>query len=187
MTERIPPLEPPYPADVEAHLRKAMPSWTTMPPLRLFRLWARHLPMAEALRAVGSYVLGRGTVDPRDREIVILRVCARCGAEYEWGVHAVSFPPFLEIPDAQVRATAGGAANDPVWTPRQALLVRLADELHDTARVSDELWAELGRHWNEVQLLELLLIAGFYHLVSFTANATGVECEPWAARFAEPG
>ena len=182
MSERIAPVEPPYAPEVDAHLRAAMPSWTQAPPLRLFRIWARHVPMAEALRALGHYILGAGTVDPRDREIVILRVCARCGAEYEWGVHAISFPPFLKIPEAQVRATATAAADDPAWTPRQALLVRLVDELHDTARVSDALWRELAATWSETELLELVLIVGFYHLVSFTVNATGVENEPWAAR-----
>lgn len=183
MTERIAPLTPPYAPDVEAHLVAAMPTWAKLPPLRLFRTWARHLPMAEGLRALGSYILGAGTVDARDREILILRTCARCGAEYEWGVHVVSFPRFLKIPESQVLATATAAAEDPVWTPEQRLLVRLADELHGTAHVSDALWDELAAHWNEIQLLELVLIVGFYHFVSFTVNATRVAPEAWAARF----
>jgi 4-carboxymuconolactone decarboxylase len=183
MPARIAPLSPPFTPDVEAHLRALMPSWSKEPPLALFRIWARHLPLAESLQAVGSYILGRGTVEPGDREILILRVCARCGAEYEWGVHAVSFPPRLGMPEAVVAATARAAADDPVWSARQALLIRLADELHDTARVSDALWTELSQHWSEAQILELLLIVGFYHFVSFTVNAVGVGGEPWAARF----
>jgi len=183
MTERIAPLDPPYAPDIDAHLRAAMPSWAKLEPLRLFRIWARHLPMAEGLRALGSYILGAGTVDPRHREILILRTCARCGAEYEWGIHVVSFPPFLKMPEAQVLATATASAEDPIWTPEQRLLVRLADELHDTARVPDDLWQELASHWNEVQILELVLIVGFYHFVSFTVNATRVAPEAWAARF----
>ena len=61
--------------------------------------------------------------------------------------------------------------------------MRLADELHETARLGDELWAELARCWSEEQLLELLLVAGFYHLVAFTVNALEMPPEPWAQRF----
>jgi hypothetical protein len=48
------------------------------------------------------------------------------------------------------------------------------------------LWADLGAHWDSAQLIELIAIAGFYHLVSFTANAAGVQPEPWAERFPTP-
>lgn len=183
MTERIAPLDPPFPPEIEAHLAALMPKGAPVPPLRLFRLWARHLPLGESLQALGSYILGRGRLDPRDREILILRTCARCEAEYEWGVHAVSFPPRLGMSPETVQATASATPSDPVWTEREALLVRLADELHDTARVSDALWARLAAGWDEVELLELVLVVGFYHFVSFTANATRVDLEPWAARF----
>jgi len=65
--------------------------------------------------------------------------------------------------------------------------VRLVDELHDTARVSDELWAALARHWTEPQLLELLLLAGWYHAISFVGNGARVALEDWAARFPPAG
>jgi alkylhydroperoxidase family enzyme len=61
--------------------------------------------------------------------------------------------------------------------------VRLADELHDTASVSDALWVQLAEHWDDAQLIELIATAGFYHLVSFIANAAGVQPEPYAERF----
>ena len=70
-----------------------------------------------------------------------------------------------------------------MWSERQSLLVRLADELHDNADVSDRLWAGLAAHWTEEQLIELIAVAGFYHLVSFAANAARVELESFAERF----
>lgn len=181
--ERIVPPEPPHPPEVEAHLAALMPKGWTGPALRLFRLWARHLPMAEALRGVGRYVLAKGVLAPRDRELLILRTTARCGAEYEWGVHAVFFPPRVGLDAAQVAATRTGAAADPCFAPRDRLLVALADALHDTSDVPDALWQALAQEWSEVERLEMLLVCGFYHLVSFTANATRVANEPFAARF----
>ena len=67
-----------------------------------------------------------------------------------------------------------GGPDAPVWSERQRLLVQLADELHDTATVSESLWTKLSGHWDSAQLIELVATAGFYHLVSFTANAAGV-------------
>jgi 4-carboxymuconolactone decarboxylase len=93
------------------------------------------------------------------------------------------FAPAVGLTEQQLAATVGGGAEDPAWSPRESLLVRLADELHDTATVSDELWRELSSTWSPAQLVELIATAGFYHLVSFVANATGVELEEAAARF----
>jgi alkylhydroperoxidase family enzyme len=181
--ERIAPLDPPHPPETEAHLAALMPKGWTGPALRLFRLWARHLPMAEALRGVGRYVLAHGTLTPRDRELLILRTTARCSAEYEWGVHAVFFPPRVGLDAVQVAATRTDKPDDPSFDPRDRLLLALADALHDTSTVADELWNALAAEWSETQLLEALLVCGFYHLVSFTANATQLPNEPFAPSF----
>jgi alkylhydroperoxidase family enzyme len=180
---RILPLEPPHPPETAAHLAALMPKGWTGPALALFRLWARHLPMAEALRGVGRYLLAHGTLPPRDRELAILRTCARCDAEYEWGVHAVFFPPRVGLTAEQVAATRDGGPEHPAFEERERLVVRIADALHDTATVPDGLWASASAHWSEEQLLELLLVCGFYHLVSFTANAAQIPNEAFAARF----
>src|SRR5262245_36839774 len=89
---RIAPLAPPYAPEIDAALRAMMPRRPPVEPLRLFRTFVRHPPMAEAMMALGRFVLGRElALDLHDRELVIERVCARCGCEYEWGVHAVFF------------------------------------------------------------------------------------------------
>jgi alkylhydroperoxidase family enzyme len=88
--------------------------------------------------------------------------------------------------DEQLRATVEDGPDAPFWSDRQRLLVQLADELHDTASVSESLWTKLSGHWDSAQLIELVAIAGFYHLVSFTANAAGVRPEQYAERFPAP-
>jgi alkylhydroperoxidase family enzyme len=184
---RIPPLEPPHPPDLDARLRAMMPRNSPVPPLALFRMLARHPPLADAMTALGRFVLGRAlALDLHDRELVIHRVCARCGCEYEWAVHAASFGARAGLSPEQLAATVAAGADAPVWSPREALLVRLVDELHDTARVSDALWDALARHWSPEQLLELLLIAGWYHAIAYLANGARVPREDWAPRFPAP-
>jgi 4-carboxymuconolactone decarboxylase len=63
--------------------------------------------------------------------------------------------------------------------------VRLVDELHDSSRVGNALWAELRAEWSEAQLVELVALVGFYHLISFCANAFRLPLEPYGARFPE--
>jgi 4-carboxymuconolactone decarboxylase len=181
---RIRPLEPPYPPGVEAALRAMMPRNAPVEPLRLFRTFVHAPVMADAMTALGRFVLGRElALDLHDRGLVVHRVCARCRCEYEWGVHAASFAPRAGLSAEQLDATVTAGAGAPAWNARDALLVRLVDELHDTATVADALWQELEATWSTEQLLELLLLAGWYHAISYLANGARVELEPWAARF----
>lgn len=181
---RIAPLEPPYEPELETMLKKWMPPDSPLEPLRLFRTLAVHDDLASRMRAVGAGILGHGRIEPREREILIHRICARCGAEYEWGVHAIAFGRPLGLTEEQIAATADGGADDPVWSVRERVLIRLADELHDSCGVSDALWAELRERYSDDQLLELVIIAGWYWLISCVINAAAIQPEPWAARFA---
>src|SRR5262244_2260551 len=161
---RIDPLEPPYDAEAGEQLRAMMPPG--MPPIALFRAFAKNLPMTRAMRGWGSYELSKElSLSLREREIVIDRTCARCGCEYEWGVHVTSFGQALSIPKEQLRATATQPATSDVWTERQKLLIQLVDELHETSTVSDTLWQQLAASWNETQLIELLVLVGWYHTI----------------------
>src|ERR687898_1782653 len=153
-THRLEPLEPPYEAEVQRTLERMMGN-REIEPLKLFRVVAHNRRFLDKFRNTGTYLLNFGTVDPLEREIVIHRTSARCGSEYEWGVHAVAYGRPLGLTEAQLAATVHGAADDPAWSEREALLVRLADELHDAAEVTDELWSELELHWSNEQLLEL--------------------------------
>jgi 4-carboxymuconolactone decarboxylase len=181
---RIAPVEPPYAPEVEAMLRAMMPRSAPVEPLKLFRTFARHPPLAAAILPLGRFLLGRElSLSLREREVVIDRACARCGCEYEWGVHAVAFGARAGLGPAELRATVRGGADDPAWTPRDALLVRLVDSLHDTATVPAPLWEELAAVWSPPQLLELLLLAGWYHALAFLINAVAVEPEAWAESF----
>jgi alkylhydroperoxidase family enzyme len=181
---RIAPLEPPYDPEIAEALAKWMPPASKVEPLKLFRTLVRSPEIASRLRVLGAGILGpRSLIAPRDREIVIHRTAALCGCEYEWGVHATFYGEAVGLAPEALRATVTGAADDPVWTERDALLVRLADELHQTARVSDPLWTALSAQWDTPRLIELLIIAGAYRLIAYVANGAQVAPEEWAARF----
>jgi alkylhydroperoxidase family enzyme len=180
---RVEPVAPPFPEELQAVLDRLMPPG--VPPLTLFTTLARVPRIWERFRA-GS-LLDRGPVSLRHREIVIDRTCARCGCAYEWGVHVAFFGARVALTAEQVHATAHGDADDPAWNDDERLLIRLVDELHDTATISEALWEALAATFSVEQILELIALVGFYHTVSFFANGLRLAPEKFAAAFPPPG
>ena len=176
-TARIAALEPPFTTPVAEALQQIMPPGVE--PLALFRTLAVNERVF--LRVMAGGFLDRGTITLREREIVIDRTCARCGSEYEWGVHIAFFAERVKLTEAEIAGTL--APDAAAFAPRERLLLRLVDELHDTARVSDPLWQALRVEWSEPQLIELVALAGFYHMISFVTNALRIPLESYAARF----
>ena len=177
-TTRIKPIEPPYIPEIEADFEKLMRG---LPPLLLFRTVAKNPRVLQRMMAGG--LLDRGSISIRTRELMILRTCANCGAEYEWGVHIAAFGAKAQWSKEQIHSSVHGNAEDACWNEEDQLVIRLADQLHKTTRVDDALWARLSAHFVEEQLVELIMLAGLYHAVSFMVNATGVQHEAFAPRF----
>jgi alkylhydroperoxidase family enzyme len=171
---RIQPLEPPYDARIQEDFDKLMPPGIA--PIGLFRTVAKNARVLRRLRRGG--LLDPGSISVREREIVILRTTARAGAEYEWGVHAAFFPVLTE---EEVRATVQQGPE--AWKEPESLLVRIADELHETARIADATWESARAHFSEEQLIEVMMLCGFYRAVSYVVNGSGVALESGARRF----
>ena len=181
---RIEPLAPPYQPHLAALLSRMTPPGAPAV-LALFRVLAHNPPLAERMTGWGGYLLGRQASLPlRDREVVINRVCARCGAEYEWGVHVAAFGEAAGFTADENTAISDPRADVTRLAARDRLLVQMVDELHDTASVSDSLWQQLAPVWTPAQLIELLMLAGWYHAISYVCNAARVAPEDWAARWA---
>src|SRR5215468_4519012 len=118
MTARIAPAEPPYAADMEDTLARLMPPGVA--PLLLFRTVARDPRLFRRMMAGG--LLDKGTLSLREREIAIDRTCARCGAEYEWGVHVALFGQRVGFGPAEQHALVRGDADAACWSVRERLI-----------------------------------------------------------------
>ncbi|MET0343985.1 MAG: carboxymuconolactone decarboxylase family protein [Polyangiales bacterium] len=176
---RIQPAVPPYAERVQQQLDRTMPEG--VPPLVLFRVLARNERLFR--RFFAGALLGPGALSLRERELIILRTCARNGSEYEWGVHATLFGVEAGFDDAQLRATVHDGAEAVCWSARDRLLVQLADVLAEGTRVPDALWAALSGQFDDDALLELLMLTGLYRMVSTLTNALELPLEPGVARF----
>lgn len=177
-TPRIAPLAPPYPPEIHTQFDRIMRG---APPLVLFRVMAGHARAWDKFRA-GS-LLDPGPLSLRQREIVIDRTCALNGCEYEWGVHVAIFAEPARLTEDEVRATVEGDANSSCWSPAEQALIAAADALHHRATFTDAEFSALSAHYDEAQILEIMLLCGFYRTVSYLANGLQLPLEENAARF----
>jgi alkylhydroperoxidase family enzyme len=177
---RIEPAVPPFAETVKTTLERLMPPG--VPPLVLFTTLARSERAFSRFMAAG--LLDKGPLPMREREIMIDRTVARCGSEYEWGVHIALFAERVGLTKDQVAATVRAGVSD-IWPERERLIVQLADELHDTSTIGEGLWSELQAGFSVEQILELILLAGFYHTVAYLTNGLKLPLESYGARFSD--
>ena len=175
---RIAPLEPPYAPEIKEQFDRIMRG---APPLMLFRVMAGHARAWEKFRA-GS-LLDKGPLNLRAREIVIDRTCALNKCEYEWGVHVAIFAQAAGLTDEQVRATLREDSDAPCWPEVERALIAAVDALHHRATWNDAEFAALAAHFDEEQIVEIIMLCGFYRTVSYLANALVLPLEETAARF----
>lgn len=175
---RIAPLDPPYSPEIQAQFDRIMRG---APPLVLFRVMASHSRAWDKFRAGG--LLDPGPLSLRQREIIIDRTCALNECEYEWGVHVAIFAGPAKLTEDEVRATVLGDAMSPCWSPAEQALIAAVDALHHRATLDDEEFAALSAHYDEAQILEIMLLCGFYRTVSYLANGLRLPLEENAARF----
>src|SRR5438552_3409745 len=159
---RIAPLEPPYAQEIQAQFDAIMRG---APPLTLFRVMAKHERAWAKFR--GGSLLDKGALTLRQREIVIDRTCALNACEYEWGVHIAIFAKAADLTDQQVTATVRGAADAACWSAAEQALLRVVEALHRRSTLTDEEFNGLAAYYSEAQILEVILLCGFYRTRSY--------------------
>ena len=182
---RIDPVVVPFDDVAGPLLAAMMPAGAE--PIGLFRTFVRNPGMTAAMHTWGTYELSRAnSLSLRVRELIIDRTCARCGCEYEWGVHVAVFAARAELDDREVASLTHGSPDDSCWFDEsERSLLHAVDQLHDGSTIDDAAWSQLSKAFRPDEVLDILFLTGWYHAISYAANAAGVELEPWAPRFAD--
>ena len=153
-------------------------------PLNIFGVLGRHPKLLKRFNLLGGFLLNKGLLPAREREIVILRIGWNARARYEFGQHTLIGRRSGLTDDEIVALTR--AADDHDWSDDDRALLALADELADDDCVSDATWARLAERWDDAELVELLVLAGFYRMVSGFLNSAGVQLDDGVPGFPEP-
>ncbi|MDE1674121.1 carboxymuconolactone decarboxylase family protein [Nocardia gipuzkoensis] len=149
------------------------------PPLpNVLGLLGHHPELAAAWLTYNSLLLERATLDPRCRELVILRVAWRSGSRYEWEQH-VRIGLRAGLSPAQIAAVRQDPSAE-LWTPLERLLLTAADQLMDRHRIDGDTWTELGTHLDTRQLMELMFVTGSYLCLAMVFNSADLQPDPGA-------
>ena len=119
----------------------------------------------------GSLMPG-GRLPRRQTELVILRVATLSGNEYELTQHRrLGRRAGLTAEEVARVADGPDAAG---WGARERLLLRVTDELHASADLSDSTWAELRAALDERECIELVMLVGHYTMLATTLTTLRV-------------
>ncbi len=141
--------------------------------LNIFTTLGHHPRLLKKWSEFGGVLLYGGELDPRERELVILRTGWNCQSDYEWGQHkAIGLAVGMTEKDIEATTLEPSAAG---WNDDDLLLITAADELHADSKLSDATYAALEKRYNRKQIIELLMVVGQYHLVSMLLNSLEVQ------------
>ena len=146
--------------------------------LNFFSTLARHPKLYKRFTVFGNHVRMKSSLRSRDRELLILRTCWVCDADYDF-VHHITVSRALDFSDDLIeRVKAGPDAAG--WSDHDAALLRAVDELHADSLISDATWSTLAERYSTEQLMDVVFCVGQYVLVSMAVKSFGVQLEDWA-------
>ncbi len=127
----------------------------------------------------GAYSQGlmkQSPLDPKLRELAILRVGYISNCEYELFQHE-PFGRFVGLSDDQIAAIKVRDPSAPVFDAEQAAVLRFVDDIVRNVRPSDENLAAVRQHLDDTQLIDLVLVTGNYMTVCRFLETTGIELD----------
>lgn len=179
---RIPPADVPDP-DTQATLDKGYRY--NGAPLNAARTLARHPRLLKRFTLYAGLFLSESLLPDRDRELVTLRCAHRFDSDYYFGHHARLASGLLSA-DEVARAVGPAEA----WDGWDLVLISAVDELADDEDLSDATWEVLAARYDDAQLLDLVMLVGFYRMTCLYVNTIGIERESgitgWPAERIQP-
>ena len=180
-TPRIPPVEPAVWTEEQSQalgmdikeLQTSIGSPDTV--FNIVKTLIRYPDLFKAWLGFANHVMFNSSLAPRDREIVILRIGWLCQSGYEFGQHIV-IGRDAGLNDGEIKAIAEGDSA-PNWSDAERTLIKATNELHADAFINDATFAELQKHFDEKQILDVIFAVGQYNMVSMALNTTGVQLD----------
>ena len=166
----------PYPDPERLH-PKAREALDRLPqPLNVFRMAAHAETCLRPLVSMGAALLARGELDPRLRELAILRVAQLTGARYEWVQHE-ALARVVRVTDSQIDAIAAGDITADVFDAHEQRVLRFTTEVSQDVRASDASLAALRQDLSDRAVVELTLAVGYYGMLARLMETCGVDLE----------
>ena len=139
-----------------------------------------HPALAKSFFTFNNHLFA-STLTARDRELATVRVACLRRGEYEWSQH-VAMARVAGVTEAEIEATSVGP-DAPVWSERDATLLRAVDELVNDRYLGDETWKQVAKYLDRKQVMDLVFTVGAYDMLAMAMNTFGLQLDPDQAGF----
>ena len=145
----------------------------------LHKLLVNSPDMARAFSGMGSYIRFKSKLNPRLRELAILQVGWLEKSEYEF-THHVKIGKEFGVTDEDISAmmveTEGIQSR---LEPLARAILKGAREMTKNLEMSMETFAEIKRHLNNEEMVDLVLTIAFYNAVVRVLATMKIDNEPY--------
>jgi alkylhydroperoxidase family enzyme len=121
-------------------------------------------------------ILSEQQLDPRLRELAILRVARLRGAVYEWEQH-LGIGCAAGVRSEQIAAIEAGRIDAACFSARERLALDAATQLVERGTVETALFERLARELSPREVVELLLATAVYEAAAKLMNAVELDSE----------
>jgi 4-carboxymuconolactone decarboxylase len=146
------------------------------PRINLFTMLANAPALAGPALRLGEAILTKSDLDPVLRELVILQTAQLTDTEYEWVQHE-EIARLIGVGEDKIRAVQRGEIEGTPFSARESLALRLAGAVLDHGTPPPELVKQGAEELGRAQLLELLLVAGFYAMLGGVMRAVQLDID----------
>ncbi|MGL4370104.1 MAG: carboxymuconolactone decarboxylase family protein [Spirochaetota bacterium] len=137
-----------------------------------------HLKKANKFRFLfWIFTYKKGVIASIEKEKAVVRVAWRTGNIYEYSQHK----PFLEkagLNKAEIDSIS--QESSPMWDDKTRAIMVAVDELLVKHKLNDKNWDNLRKYYNEEQMMEFLVVVGYYIMIAITINSAGIELESFS-------
>lgn len=134
-----------------------------------------HPALAEKWLPFSYFLLTRGKLSHRQRELMVLRVAWRTRSRYEWVQHCLLATNAYGFSHEEIVAISEGRYDG--FPALEQDLLAAADETLDSYRIGDDTWKRLASQLDNAQLEEVPFVIGSYTALAMVFESLGVELD----------
>ena len=133
-------------------------------------------PVYRGLGQLGSALIGGSSLPPNLRELAILRVGYMSGSAYEVFQHE-ALARHIGMSDAQIDAIRAGDGVSPALDQAERDVLAFVEDIVANVRASDATLAAVRQHLGPGQVVDLIVVTGYYMTICRLLETSGVEIE----------
>jgi alkylhydroperoxidase family enzyme len=142
-----------------------------------FRMLANHPDLVRHVYGLLTMLSTRNKLDTRLRELIIMRLAWRSGAEYAWVQH-YRIATQAGIKPEEIVAVRDWRKSD-LFSPADRAVLAAADDTCDNGAISDAVWAECVQQLREpAVLVEMVVAIGNWTMFAQLLRSLRVTVEP---------